>query len=308
MSGSPTPEENGVKKGPWTPEEDRKLVDYIEKHGHGSWRALPKLAGLNRCGKSCRLRWTNYLRPDIKRGNFSDQEEQIIINLHASLGNKWSIIASHLPGRTDNEIKNFWNTHLKKKLLQMGIDPVTHMPITDRHHLNTLSNLHHLLSLHTSPWDNPLRLQNDATQLAKAQLLQNLLQLLASQSSLSISNNNLFNTQQILDLNYNLPIGSFFQNIPINIEPPQGPLSCDDYTAATDGALGFENDNDRIKTFYDMNQRLNSLPNLIPASPECSKIPTAIENNWDDDLMDVEASDSSWKHVIDQTPPSWTVS
>lgn len=88
MSGSPTAEENGIKKGPWTPEEDRKLVDYIEKHGHGSWRALPKLAGLNRCGKSCRLRWTNYLRPDIKRGNFSDQEEQIIINLHASLGNK----------------------------------------------------------------------------------------------------------------------------------------------------------------------------------------------------------------------------
>ncbi|KAM1070530.1 hypothetical protein ACFX13_002354 [Malus domestica] len=119
-----------IKKGPWTPEEDQKLVEYLERYGHGSWRALPKLAGLNRCGKSCRLRWTNYLRPDIKRGNFSQEEEQTILNLHSLLGNKWSAIASNLPGRTDNEIKNFWNTHLKKKLLKMGIDPVTHNPIS----------------------------------------------------------------------------------------------------------------------------------------------------------------------------------
>ncbi|GMI78904.1 myb domain protein 9 [Hibiscus trionum] len=135
--------ENGLKKGPWLPEEDRILIDYIQTHGHGSWRALPKLAGLNRCGKSCRLRWNNYLRPDIKRGRFSEEEEQTIINLHAALGNKWSAMASHLPGRTDNEIKNFWNTHLKKKLLQMGIDPVTHLPRTD---LNVLPNLTQLLA------------------------------------------------------------------------------------------------------------------------------------------------------------------
>jgi len=121
----------GVKKGPWTPEEDKLLVDYINEHGHGSWRRLPKLAGLNRCGKSCRLRWTNYLRPDIKRGRFTDDEEKLIIHLHSLLGNKWSSIATKLPGRTDNEIKNYWNTHLRKKLLGMGIDPVTHQRRTD---------------------------------------------------------------------------------------------------------------------------------------------------------------------------------
>lgn len=132
MGRTPCCEKNiGLKKGPWTPEEDQKLIDYIQSHGHGSWRALPKRAGLLRCGKSCRLRWTNYLRPDIKRGQFSFEEEQTIIELHAVLGNKWSTIAGHLPGRTDNEIKNYWNTHLKKRLLQMGIDPVTHRPRTD---------------------------------------------------------------------------------------------------------------------------------------------------------------------------------
>jgi myb proto-oncogene protein len=88
MAESPFQDESALKKGPWTPEEDQKLIDYIQKHGHGSWRALPMLAGLNRCGKSCRLRWTNYLRPDIKRGNFSEEEQQIIIDFHQVLGNK----------------------------------------------------------------------------------------------------------------------------------------------------------------------------------------------------------------------------
>ncbi|PNX77490.1 transcription factor MYB 39-like protein [Trifolium pratense] len=143
MMRTPSNDESGLKKGPWSPEEDKILVDHIQKHGHGSWRALPKLAGLNRCGKSCRLRWNNYLRPDIRRGKFSDEEEQLIINLHSVLGNKWASIATHLPGRTDNEIKNFWNTHLKKKLMQMGLDPVTHRPRTD--HLDLLSNLQQII-------------------------------------------------------------------------------------------------------------------------------------------------------------------
>ncbi|KAE9607361.1 hypothetical protein Lal_00026801 [Lupinus albus] len=131
MGRSPCCEKVGLKKGPWTTEEDQKLRAYIEEYGHGSWRALPAKAGLQRCGKSCRLRWTNYLRPDIKRGKFSLQEEQTIIQLHALLGNRWSAIAAQLPKRTDNEIKNYWNTHLKKRLTKMGIDPTTHKPKID---------------------------------------------------------------------------------------------------------------------------------------------------------------------------------
>ncbi|XVE50417.1 hypothetical protein DITRI_Ditri01bG0161200 [Diplodiscus trichospermus] len=143
-------DKNGLKKGPWTAEEDQKLIDHIQQHGHGRWRTLPKNAGLKRCGKSCRLRWTNYLRPDIKRGKFSIEEEETIIQLHSVLGNKWSAIAARLPGRTDNEIKNYWNTHIKKKLLRMGIDPVTHSPRLDLLELSSLlsSSLFNSSQLH----------------------------------------------------------------------------------------------------------------------------------------------------------------
>ncbi|XP_014519831.1 transcription factor MYB106-like [Vigna radiata var. radiata] len=122
-------EKVGLKKGPWTPDEDKKLLDYVRNYGHGNWRSVPAKAGLQRCGKSCRLRWINYLKPDIKRGNFSAEEDHTIIQLHALLGNKWSIIAAHLPQRTDNEIKNYWNTNIKKRLIRMGLDPITHKKI-----------------------------------------------------------------------------------------------------------------------------------------------------------------------------------
>ncbi|GMI79010.1 myb domain protein 60 [Hibiscus trionum] len=116
MGRPPCCDKVGIKKGPWTPEEDIILVSYIQEHGPGNWRSVPTNTGLLRCSKSCRLRWTNYLRPGIKRGNFTPHEEGMIIHLQALLGNKWAAIASYLPQRTDNDIKNYWNTHLKKKL------------------------------------------------------------------------------------------------------------------------------------------------------------------------------------------------
>ncbi|XP_072956956.1 MYB31 transcription factor31-like [Typha angustifolia] len=129
MGRSPCCEKAHTNKGAWTKEEDDRLVAYIKTHGEGCWRSLPKAAGLLRCGKSCRLRWINYLRPDVKRGNFTDEEDELIIKLHSLLGNKWSLIAGRLPGRTDNEIKNYWNTHIRRKLLNRGIDPATHRPL-----------------------------------------------------------------------------------------------------------------------------------------------------------------------------------
>ncbi|KAL1833539.1 hypothetical protein ACET3Z_003190 [Daucus carota] len=129
MGRQPCCDKVGLKKGPWTADEDKKLINFILTNGQCCWRAVPKLAGLLRCGKSCRLRWTNYLRPDLKRGLLSEYEENLVIDLHSQLGNRWSKIASNLPGRTDNEIKNHWNTHIKKKLRKMGIDPLTHKPL-----------------------------------------------------------------------------------------------------------------------------------------------------------------------------------
>ncbi|KAK5803128.1 hypothetical protein PVK06_030769 [Gossypium arboreum] len=108
-------EEEGWRKGPWTAEEDRLLIEYVRLHGEGRWNSVARLAGLKRNGKSCRLRWVNYLRPDLKRGQITPHEESIILELHARWGNRWSTIARSLPGRTDNEIKNYWRTHFKKK-------------------------------------------------------------------------------------------------------------------------------------------------------------------------------------------------
>ncbi|KAJ0247828.1 MYB transcription factor [Hirschfeldia incana] len=127
--------DEGMKKGEWTAEEDEKLITYINEHGMCDWRSIPKRAGiyigLQRCGKSCRLRWLNYLRPGIKRGKFTPQEEEKVIKLHAVLGNRWAAIAKNMENRTDNDIKNHWNSCLKKRLSRNGIDPKTHEPINN---------------------------------------------------------------------------------------------------------------------------------------------------------------------------------
>ncbi|KAI9117144.1 hypothetical protein K1719_011310 [Acacia pycnantha] len=118
MGRAPCCDKANVKRGPWSPEEDAILKAYIDKNGTGgNWIALPQKIGLKRCGKSCRLRWLNYLRPNIKHGGFTEEEDNIISSLYISIGSRWSVIAAQLPGRTDNDIKNYWNTRLKKKLL-----------------------------------------------------------------------------------------------------------------------------------------------------------------------------------------------
>ncbi|KAJ4981888.1 hypothetical protein NE237_032725 [Protea cynaroides] len=104
-----------LKKGPWTATEDAILMEYVKKHGEGNWNAVQKNCGLCRCGKSCRLRWANHLRPNLKKGSFSPEEERLILELHAKHGNKWARMAAQLPGRTDNEIKNHWNTRVKRR-------------------------------------------------------------------------------------------------------------------------------------------------------------------------------------------------
>ncbi|XP_041002400.1 transcription factor MYB14-like [Juglans microcarpa x Juglans regia] len=136
MVRPPSGDKNGLKRGTWTPEEDRKLIAYVTRYGCWNWRQLPKFAGLSRCGKSCRLRWMNYLRPNIKRGNYSREEEETIIKLHESLGNRWSAIAAQLPGRTDNEIKNHWHTNLKK-----GLKKSSDVPRQENNSSNNLSQL-----------------------------------------------------------------------------------------------------------------------------------------------------------------------
>ncbi|KAK8482868.1 hypothetical protein V6N13_140273 [Hibiscus sabdariffa] len=115
-------EEMDVRKGPWTEEEDLTLKAYVNIHGEGRWNSVARLSGLKRTGKSCRLRWLNYLRPEVRRGNISLQEQLLILQLHSRWGNRWSKIAQHLPGRTDNEIKNYWRTRVQKQAKQLKCD------------------------------------------------------------------------------------------------------------------------------------------------------------------------------------------
>ncbi|KAI5016766.1 hypothetical protein ZWY2020_006617 [Hordeum vulgare] len=106
----------GMKKGKWSKEEDNLVKNHIEKYGIGcSWQGLSNTLGLRRCGRSCRSRWLNYLRPGLKHGSFTPAEDRIICEMYRQKGSCWSVIAAELPGRTDLAIKNYWNSTLKKR-------------------------------------------------------------------------------------------------------------------------------------------------------------------------------------------------
>ncbi|CAH2069914.1 unnamed protein product [Thlaspi arvense] len=142
-----------LKKGPWTAAEDEILAAYVRENGEGNWNAVQKNTGLARCGKSCRLRWANHLRPNLKKGSFNGDEERLIIQLHAQLGNKWARMAAQLPGRTDNEIKNYWNTRLKR-LQRQGLplyppDIIPNHQLHPHPHPHPQQHHHHHQQLHS---------------------------------------------------------------------------------------------------------------------------------------------------------------
>lgn len=262
-------------------------MDYIEVNGPGNWRHLPKRAGLNRCGKSCRLRWTNYLRPDIKRGTFSEEDERLIIHLHSILGNKWSAIASRLPGRTDNEIKNYWNTHIRKKLLMMGIDPVTHRPRTD---LNLLANLPNILAAaanFNNTTANPHYMMNAIDQLPQLQMLQNLIQSLTYASP-----NQLGSPYPIHDMNpANLGLNTL--------------MNGDDAFEAMNYGIQSSCGGSMTTSFVSNNPTMNSTPSLVSSSPEYFSVDQSGANDSLNQMpMDDLDGDLSWKDILEQI--SWS--
>ncbi|KAL5579541.1 hypothetical protein UlMin_011983 [Ulmus minor] len=175
MGRSPCCAKEGLNRGAWTAMEDEILTEYVRVHGEGKWRNLPKRAGLKRCGKSCRLRWLNYLRPDIKRGNISHDEEELIIRLHNLLGNKWSLIAGRLPGRTDNEIKNYWNTNIGKKIGKAEPFSSTTSRITPNRDKNEEPNLKPSKAIKpTSATTSPNVVRTKASRCTKVIIPQNL--------------------------------------------------------------------------------------------------------------------------------------
>ncbi|KAL4279241.1 hypothetical protein GQ457_03G006030 [Hibiscus cannabinus] len=231
MVRTPCCDKTGLRKGTWTPEEDRKLTAYVTRYGCWNWRQLPKYAGLARCGKSCRLRWVNYLRPNVKRGNYSKEEEETIIRLHESLGNRWSAIAAELPGRTDNEVKNHWHTTLKKRFKQKPDNKEN--PKKEGTKLNNNNHTNHLVISSPNP---PLILESSLSSPQPASSDQNSSSSITSDNTVesnkfgSVSDDNSNSNSNSLFEAYEVDSGSFWTE----------PFFSDNYYMWSDMSVPFE--------------------------------------------------------------------